>query len=308
MSRPRRRQTGLLPTRTQQGVALLTVLWLVGLVTLLAGSFSYMVRTETQLAKHQLQAVRSRLLAEAGTARAIFEVAQPAEARDWRLDGAENRLQMEAGHAAVRIQNASGFIDLNRAGRPLLSRLFQHLALPLEQRDALIDTLQDWRDSNDLVRLNGAEDRAYLMAGRDYGAKDADFEREDELLKLLGVTPALYRRIRPYVTVHSGMAAVNPAAADSQMLLLLAEGNARVVKDLLAAREQADPGYGAFLAETRGLTQTADSPAFVVRAEAVATGGGRVYREIAVNYDGRTGHYRILSWEEGSRIMTGDQG
>ncbi len=295
--------------RTQAGIALLTVLWLLGLITLLAGSFSYMVRTETLLTKNLLQATRARQLAQAGLSRAIFEVLQPPSERTWRFDGAANREDSEAGELRIRVQNASGFIDLNNAQRSLLSLLFQHLELPLAQRDALVDTLLDWRDSNDLVRLNGAEDRAYRLAGRAYGAKDANFEREDELLQLLGMSANLYARVRPYVTVHSGQDGVNPAAADGQMLRLLTGGNEKLVSDLILSRDQNHASYEQVMADRHpGWALASASPVYLIRVEARSQGGASAYLEVGVAYEQGAGDYRIVSWNEARGAITMEQG
>ena len=84
-----------------------------------------------------------------------------------------------------------------------------------------IDAIADFRDKDDLERLNGAEDSAYSAAGRDYGPKNARFETVDELRRVLGVTPDIYRPLAPLVTVHSGRRGINPVTAPHALLLAL---------------------------------------------------------------------------------------
>ena len=49
----------------------------------------------------------------------------------------------------------------------------------------------------------GFTDDEYEAAGRNYGAKDGPFDSVEELLQLLGMTPALYQRLAPALTVSA---------------------------------------------------------------------------------------------------------
>jgi general secretion pathway protein K len=64
----------------------------------------------------------------------------------------------------------------------------------------------------------GAEDSDYAAAGLAWGAKDAPFETVTELEQVLGMRPALFRSLAPYVTVHSALAMPDAAFADGPVL------------------------------------------------------------------------------------------
>ena len=55
----------------------------------------------------------------------------------------------------------------------------------------IVDSIQDWRDPDNLHRFNGAEDDYYLSLPTPYRAKNADFESLDELLLVKGMTPEI---------------------------------------------------------------------------------------------------------------------
>ena len=76
----------------------------------------------------------------------------------------------------MSIQDEDGKIDLNAAPDELLRGLFVSAGLDEDAGAALVDAIVDFRDEDDLTRLNGAEDRDYADAGLPYGAKDAPFE------------------------------------------------------------------------------------------------------------------------------------
>ena len=69
------------------------------------------------------------------------------------------------GNCVFSIQDEAGLLLLNFISPQRLSQLLALLEVPFEERSALIDKLLDYQDSNDLVRLNGAERKAYEKAG-----------------------------------------------------------------------------------------------------------------------------------------------
>ena len=60
-----------------------------------------------------------------------------------------------------------------------------------------MDAIADFRDPDDLRRLNGAEDADYQSAGLKHGAKDGPFKAIEELQQVLGVDHDLYKVARP---------------------------------------------------------------------------------------------------------------
>ena len=57
--------------------------------------------------------------------------------------------------------------------------------------DIIVDSILDWKDADDLHRLNGAESDYYLSLPNPYRAKDANFDTLEELLLVRGVTPEI---------------------------------------------------------------------------------------------------------------------
>ena len=64
----------------------------------------------------------------------------------------------------------------------------------------------DWRtpvSDADVHRLHGTTDDEYDAAGRAYRPRHGPFQSVDELNLVLGMTPALYARLKPALTVYS---------------------------------------------------------------------------------------------------------
>ena len=61
----------------------------------------------------------------------------------------------------------------------------------------------DWRDKDNLHRLNGAEDDYYLSLPQPYKCKNGDFTSIEELLLVRGVTPEIfYGGLKDMVAVY----------------------------------------------------------------------------------------------------------
>ncbi len=188
---------------SQRGIALVLVLWLVALLGILAGSHAENVHTETVLAAHHVAQARARALAQAGAQLAILQLLAPGPAGAWPIDGTVGRFELDGHRIQVAIRDTTGLIDLNTADAGTLGALLAAVGLADEQRDALVDAILDWRDGDDLHRLHGAEDDDYIAAGYPWTARDGAFTTIEELAFVRGVTPAVFRSVAPFITVHS---------------------------------------------------------------------------------------------------------
>ena len=70
-------------------------------------------------------------------------------------------------------------------------------------------------------RVNGAKDQAYRLAGTSYRPRNGPFQSVDELLLVMDMTPALFTRIAPALTVYSGRQFIDPQVAPREALLAL---------------------------------------------------------------------------------------
>ena len=222
----------------QRGLALVTVLWVLMLLALIAASFTRTTRLEINLTRNLIENAKAEALADAGVYRAVLGLMDPNEATRWKADGrvytfrlggesedadedADEDEAQGGGVVKITIQDEIGKIDLNRAQDELLQSLFELAGLGPDEAAALVDKIVDFRDPDDLVRLNGAEDKDYAAAGLPWDAKDAPFEAVEELQQVLGMDMDLYRRIAPALSVFSRRPGFNPHFAPSEVLMAL---------------------------------------------------------------------------------------
>jgi len=260
----------------QSGVALFMVTWILALLMVIVGQFGYSMRTEVNATRQYKEAAEAYYIAEAGVSRAIVEIlkqlaigletdeadaASSEEGGDapWRVNVPLPEVPFDEGRYRVYIDNESGRVNINSAERGLLQMLVDHFDLSEAEKDTIVDSILDWRDSDELHRLNGAESDYYQSLPRPYHSKNGPFDTVSELLLVRGVTPAIYYNgLQEMVTVAMGDApltgrltldnalrqtaggAVNINAARPAMLAALPNMTEDAVKEVLAFRERSD--------------------------------------------------------------------
>ncbi|WP_448229612.1 general secretion pathway protein GspK [Pseudoxanthomonas mexicana] len=276
-----------------RGAALLLVLWLVALLTALVGAYALTARIEALQARVGSRGAIAQEIARAGMEYALVRVADRNPETHWQPNGRAYAWRFDGHDVQVRIIDETGKVDLNQADVPLLSRLMQALGEPPDASDALAAAIVDWRDADDLGQpVGGAEDGDYAAAGRPYGAKDAPFETIAELEQVLGMTPDLYARLEPFLTLYSGRG--QPDATYAQGPVLVAMGMDATA--WLAQREAAGAAGALQLVGTGSGTYSIESRARL--ADGRETSLRTVVRAGASPVPGSA--YTLLRWEEGA--------
>ncbi|MES9865825.1 MAG: PilX N-terminal domain-containing pilus assembly protein [Candidatus Thiodiazotropha sp. LLP2] len=223
----------------QKGVALVLVLWLVALLTIVAASFSTQSKVESRLAGNAKDALQANLMAQTGFNRAILELMVSDPQSRWNFNGQVYPLETERGEIKIAIRNVSGLLDLNKANRDQLNKLFILLTDDPREREALVDRLNDWRDSDDLRRLLGAEDEDYRAAGYPYITAGQDLKSLEELGYVMGFDADRVNKLRPYVTLNADSAVVDFRFASKELATLL-KSSGQLAPELTDALEQLD--------------------------------------------------------------------
>jgi general secretion pathway protein K len=240
---------------SQDGIALLMVLWALTILSVVVLSFSLMARTETHSTASFRTAVTGRFLAEAGVERGIMEIlyrnvnkeqaVAVAGMEVLRVDGTLYAGTIEKSGYTFRITDESGKIPLNAltdTSGILLKNLLTNLGYQPQEADTVVDSVLDWRDQDELHRLSGAESDYYMSLPNPYKAKNGKFDTLEELLLVKGVTPAMLygdgkrKGIIDFLTVYSNTNAININAAPKEVLAAIPGMSPEKVDYVLAQR------------------------------------------------------------------------
>jgi len=282
--------------RRQRGAALLLVLWVLVLLTGTIAVFALGARTEGMQGRALSRSAQARYAAEAGIDVAAYHLLDPDGDARWVPDGRPIEFEWGGQKVRVRVVDESAKLDLNIASPELLAGLMQALGVDFERSRRIAGAIADWRDGDDLLNAEGgAEDPEYAAAKLPYGAKDRPFETLSELRLVLGMDPALYEKMRPYVTLYSGLARPNPAYAGKPVLQALGMDENQAA-GFLAQREGGAAGPGSTPVTAQG------SGTYSISSRATRPDGTRVQIQAAIRVGGGGGFgqlYLPLSWRVG---------
>ncbi|WP_147653456.1 general secretion pathway protein GspK [Vulcaniibacterium gelatinicum] len=285
----------------QRGAALLLVLWLVTLLTGLIGAFALIAKVEGLQGRVLHHGVIAAQAARAGLEYAVVRVAEQDPRRAWLADGREYPWRFGEAEVRVRITDEAGKVDLNLADAPLLAALFEGAGAEPWQARRLANAVLDWRDVDPLTQPEGgAEDPDYEAAGLPYGAKDAAFESVAELEQVLGMTPALYAKLEPHLTVYAGRMRPEPAFASAEVLAAMGLD----AQQVLARRRAWDPASGLPPPQLDGTPLVAgNTGTYSIESRARLRDGREAILRAVVRSGGNAvpgSAYTPLRWEEGA--------
>lgn len=218
--------------RNERGIALLVTLLVLVLVVALAYEIFHIGARAAQTGAYGRDSIRCALLAEGGIGAARVALRQDARDNSYdTLDEIWSRpappIDLGDGTARVTIEDEERKINLNRlvlpnGNAPDEQRLavFRRLLETVGVDVAVADAVVDWLDNDDTPRVGGAESAYYLGLPYPYRAKNDLFDTVGELRLVRGVTPGVFEKLRPHVTVHSsGMVNINTAPREVLMSL-----------------------------------------------------------------------------------------
>jgi len=203
----------------------------------------------------------------------------------------------------LRVTDERGKLDLNVADENTLFNLFVNNGMDPSAAEQLAAAVLDWRDPDDIERVNGAELDAYLNAGLAVGPANRSFLVCEELLQVLGMPYELYRNIEPGITVYSSSAVPELSFAPVQALLSIEGLTAEEAADFVEQRHALDQQDLTGLALPNGQSVVARGRGLTYSIEARATLPNGVWEMIEATIrlgggpDGRP--FRVLRWREG---------
>jgi general secretion pathway protein K len=193
----------------RSGVALLLVLWVIGLLSLIVVSFAWDAKLEGNVASFARKQARAESLARSGVEIARMLLAKKSEitgneededrdkdrwyqvASDLHFGGSIHHVEKVGDDSiTIRIEPVETQRNINKLKDEDWERTFEKiLGLPDEYWPVLIDSFADWIDTDDNPRNDGAEtDDYYSTLEKPYSAKNGPLDTIRELLLIRGFT------------------------------------------------------------------------------------------------------------------------
>ncbi len=279
--------------RQEMGAALVAVLWGTVVIALLAASTAGLARQATGSAYGALAEARARHAAEGAL---HLAAAGLIGSTDYVTANALRQFTIGHVDVTIRMVEESGKIDLNAAPVELLIGALRAAGADADQSRNIGNAVADWRDSDSLRRLAGAEAADYRATGLPYVPRNGLFRSVGELRLVLGMDDALFAAVRPLITVHNRHAGIDPTAAPRDVLLALPGANEEAVDDWIE-RRAAQNGRGAPPAfTTRWRRGTTAVRHFTIRADArISDGSAAAEALLELRRESRMP--RVIEWQ-----------
>jgi len=214
--------------RSERGIALMLVLWVLMLLSIIVFEFCSTMRIEATITKNFKEGERSYYFAQAGINRAIIELVkarssvkkfegskeslvdkedrrggeeevEEEEPEEWKPREQPYSFIFDDGECEVTIGDEGSKINLNwvakkaKGDRQFLADILERsCGLLDEERDTIVDSIIDWVDKDHEHLLSGAEDEYYESLEDPYECRDSEFVITEELLLVRGVTEDIY--------------------------------------------------------------------------------------------------------------------
>ncbi len=138
----------------------------------------------------------------------------PVTVKDQNIGIMRGLISDEAGKLDVNALIGSDTITANRTLDGICRRLFEDLKLD----PSVVDALEDWIDSDELPRPNGAESDFYSGLNPPYRAKDAPLDSITELKMIKGIDNKTFNILMGRTDANGQALAPPPDAMDSPVL------------------------------------------------------------------------------------------
>lgn len=239
--------------KSEKGFALVVVILILLLISVLVANLAMQVRSELLMAINNKERAAGRFLAEGGVQLAIFrkvDRVQDSEGTQYQrfLEGYPYETMLgPKGRVRYFLVNESGKIDLNTFSPRLMQLFLSYEGLDQKEIDTVIDSLLDWRDPDNLRRLNGAEQDYYQSLPDPYIPRNGRIRDPSEFFLVKG-TEKLAGKFDPEAvfTVYNSRSRINFNSLTPEMLAFLADGDkdaiAAYYKALKAIQDDPSPG------------------------------------------------------------------
>ena len=202
----------------------------------MAGSFALSMRREAALISVLKNNAHAKAIAESGISLAEMMLLSPDPSKVWRADGSIYEIRASDAIIRIRLQSEAGKIDINKADQAVLQSLMALAPVDSEQQGKLVDAILDWRDADNLVRIDGAEKEEYQEAGLNYEPRNKPFESTEELQLVLGMNKKVLAWLDPLVTIYSNQPRINYQVASKEVLQAMPGLDAGIIDSFVIMR------------------------------------------------------------------------
>jgi general secretion pathway protein K len=203
----------------QEGFILVSVIWIVGLIAVMATAFAITVRSHTLTIGNNLYNAKAEAISDGIVRYMIVQMLRSSSANSVSIYNGSTLLCSweEIVSVSYQIQDQGGLVDVNTASPILLEKLFSGLSLDPTKQVGLLDALNSYKAPS--LRSNVGSTQYY--PSKNFGPKNQPLLSLDELDQIPGFGSEVLKKIRPLMTVYSQQTGVDPSRTPAALLKVL---------------------------------------------------------------------------------------
>ncbi|BBB32975.1 general secretion pathway protein K [Thermotomaculum hydrothermale] len=181
--------------KNEKGAILIIVIWIVAAIAIISAILSLRVKVSVRNNAFVKMKTEGFITIHGAIQRALYYHLIKPRLKD--LTEEEKRktvYEYEVNGVKVKVKEipVSSKLSLKNARPELLKQIFMNYVESEEDAVAIISSIQDWQDADNLENLHGAEDSYYTSLDYPYYTKNKPIENLKELLLIKGITPEMY--------------------------------------------------------------------------------------------------------------------
>ena len=272
----------------------------------MAGSFALSMRREAALISVLKNNAHAKAIAESGISLAEMMLLSPDPSKVWRADGSIYEIRASDAIIRIRLQSEAGKIDINKADQAVLQSLMAFAPVDSEQQGKLVDAILDWRDADNLVRIDGAEKEEYQEAGLNYEPRNKPFESTEELQLVLGMNKKVLAWLDPLVTINSKQPRINYQVASKEVLQAMPGLDAGIIDSFVIMRMESAKNNlpaPAFPLNTGSSNTAGQNDILTLISEAIVDDESRAMLSVVITKSNSNENmpFQILKWQPVTR-------
>ena len=274
--------------KNEQGAVLVAVLWLVTVITLLVVSLGRDVRSNVDLARLEIDRLRTQAVLESAVEVAVAKLLAAGNKINIAWDGRAENINLGSASVEIRIVDASGLVDISRAKPDLIHALFDKVLGAGADSNALVEAILDRQPKGE--RKPSAE---------------LPFQAVDEVYELANGNSQLVDKLMPFIGLYSKDGRVNVRSSPQEVIESVPGISATDIDNILSLRRGGDANtavllgiaarYGKYLSVEPGNIYIVDAK--VTEGQHLLAGSG-MRATIALDRKNPDAPYQVvrLSW------------
>jgi general secretion pathway protein K len=205
----------------EKGYALVAVIWLSGLLAVVATSLLATGRSQVEMAIATSENARLSMAADGMFNRvALLLVAASGDIATLKLS--PTCRWNDDITLSVAVRDHGGLIDINTANPELLRALLAAVLPSSTLSNQALQDIQDFKDPDNIAQNGGPEVSTY--AGLGFGPKNLPFDSILELDQVPGIPDGKLQALLKHLTTQSQSAGIDPSVSDPDLMALIKKG------------------------------------------------------------------------------------